>query len=64
VQDCGDYKNILDPNKLFERGFSTKEKEGRGLGLYSAKQIIEKHSGKIKIADYDGHTCFCFNVKK
>lgn len=64
VQDSGEYINIPDPKKLFERGFSTKEKEGRGLGLYSVKQIIEKHAGKINITDLDGYTCFYFNVKK
>ena len=36
--------------KFFEKGFSTKTKDGkRGLGLYQAKKICEKYGGEITV---------------
>ena len=34
--------------RIFEKGFTTKEK-GKGLGLYSVKQTLEKLDGHIKV---------------
>ena len=36
-------------NRLFEPFFSTKESTGTGLGLWVAKQIAEKHKGRIAV---------------
>lgn len=35
--------------KIFEYGFSTKEKEGRGIGLALVKQIVESNKGEISV---------------
>ncbi|EOC99478.1 two-component sensor histidine kinase [Caldisalinibacter kiritimatiensis] len=35
--------------KIFNKGFSTKGKEGDGLGLYIVKKTIEKYGGKIEL---------------
>jgi signal transduction histidine kinase len=44
--------------KIFERGFSTKQK-GRGLGLFVAKMVIEQHQGGVGVESEEGvGTCF------
>ncbi len=40
-------------DKISDIGFSTK-KNGSGLGIPIAKQIIEKHSGSLELAFHDG----------
>lgn len=35
--------------RIFESGFSTKEKEGRGIGLYLVYEIVQKVSGTIEV---------------
>lgn len=33
--------------KIFEKDFTTKGKDGSGLGLYNVRQIVDKYSGKV-----------------
>jgi sensor histidine kinase regulating citrate/malate metabolism len=44
-------EKVILPNvqlQLFQRSFSTKQKKGRGLGLYSVKLIVEHYlNGKV-----------------
>ncbi|MBU3074454.1 sensor histidine kinase [Clostridium estertheticum] len=44
--------------RIFERGFSTKDGNNRGYGLYNAKKIVERTGGKIQLSLEDGFTIF------
>jgi len=35
--------------KIFEKGFTTKEEKGEGLGLYIVKTLVKKHHGEIQL---------------
>ncbi|TCO74377.1 sensor histidine kinase [Marinisporobacter balticus] len=39
--------------KIFEKGYSTKEGENHGYGLHIVKQIIERNKGKIMVESYE-----------
>ncbi|CAM5617973.1 histidine kinase OS=Lysinibacillus sphaericus OX=1421 GN=LS41612_06055 PE=4 SV=1 [Lysinibacillus sphaericus] len=48
VQDSG--KGIEGiPQRIFEYGFSTKQKDGHGIGLALVKQIVESNKGTIQV---------------
>ncbi|WP_096201171.1 ATP-binding protein [Bacillus sp. FJAT-45350] len=49
VSDNGMGMNEILQEKVFTRGFSTKEKEGRGIGLFLAHSIVERVEGTISI---------------
>jgi len=48
-------------DKVFEKGYSTKNEAGRGLGLFITKRIVHKYNGEISLnVDESGNT---FSVK-
>jgi signal transduction histidine kinase len=46
-QGCGIESEYL--SRIFEPFFTTKEQHGTGIGLWVAKQLVEKHKGRIEI---------------
>ncbi len=43
-------------NKIFEPFFTTKRDVGTGLGLWSAKNLVEKHDGQLLAESFAGKT--------
>jgi|GEM_PF-1129076 len=39
----------INPSRLFEMGYSTKEEPGHGLGLYIAKKLVSELNGTIEV---------------
>jgi signal transduction histidine kinase len=44
-----------DAPYIFEPFYSGKGEDGRGLGLYIARQLLERHEYKIELADLKAH---------
>lgn len=62
VQDSGEGIPKENFEKIFENGFSTKG-EGRGVGLYHTKGLIESLGGNITVESQVGTgTCFMVNL--
>ena len=50
--------NLENISRVFERGFSTKEGNNRGYGLYNVKKIVERSGGNIQLFFEDNYTIF------
>lgn len=47
-----------DPDRIFQAGYSTKESEPRGYGLYVVKKILDKCGGRIIVRSSGESTTF------
>ncbi|MBP5450926.1 MAG: Spo0B domain-containing protein, partial [Treponema sp.] len=64
VRDTGPGIAEEDAGHLFENGFSTKG-EGRGVGLYHTRQLVESLGGRISFESQKGNgACFMVEVEK
>lgn len=57
VKNSGDTLKEKDVDKLFKKGFSTKNR-GSGYGLYNVQQIVSETGGKIEVTSDNGYTTF------
>jgi sensor histidine kinase regulating citrate/malate metabolism len=52
-------------DKIYDKGFSTKNKDEGGMGLYIVKNIVEKYDGEIKLTSSEGEgTRFIVTIPK
>ncbi len=49
---------------IFKKGFTTKEEEGHGMGLYIISGILEENGGKISFDSAEGATVFTVTFMK
>ncbi len=56
VEDNGSGIRPDHMNKIFEPFFTTKKDVGTGLGLWSAKNLVEKHDGQLLAESFAGKT--------
>ena len=42
-----------NPDKIFEIGQTSKEKNGTGLGLWIVKETVERNNGSIEVLERD-----------
>jgi len=62
VRDFGTGLPVEEPERIFERFFSTK-REGMGMGLAIARSIIASHEGELAAVNADGGgACVCFTL--
>ena len=61
VADNGSGIEHCNLEKIFDPFFSTKGQKGTGLGLWVSKNIVQKHSGSIRVHSTAGKGC-CFSV--
>jgi PAS domain S-box-containing protein len=55
IRDNGPGISPATRDRLFEPFFTTKEGTGYGLGLWTAKRIVERHGGSIQVECEDGN---------
>ncbi|PKM95566.1 MAG: hypothetical protein CVU84_05745 [Firmicutes bacterium HGW-Firmicutes-1] len=47
------YLTVEQINDIFKKGYSTKNKHGRGLGLYKLRQLIDKNQGEVHVSNIE-----------
>lgn len=51
-------------NNIFKSGFTTKNEEGHGMGLYIVSKIVAKNHGQIELKNDNSGTCFSVTFSK
>ena len=66
IEDTGSGIKPENLNRIFEPGFTTKDgRIGMGLGLLIARQIVERHGGRIAVRSQLGNgTCFTVQLPR
>ncbi len=57
VKNSGPLIREEDRTRIFEKGYSTNKEEGRGLGLFIVKRIVDHNNGSVTLSvDESGNT--------
>ncbi|MBO8157042.1 MAG: sensor histidine kinase [Bacillaceae bacterium] len=54
VEDNGRGMSKEMVNHIFEKGYTTKKKQGSGIGLYLVQKMVEKARGQIEVISHPG----------
>ena len=58
VKNIGNFISSDSIDKIFEKGYSTKQGEHRGYGLYNVKKIVERYHGNLELSLQEKYTSF------
>jgi len=54
----------IDPENVFRKGFSTKNNQHQGLGLYIVKKLVDKYHGQITVENQASLVVFTVSLPK
>jgi len=62
IGNTGERIEFNDISKIFNVGYTTKEGENRGYGLYNVKKIVESYGGRIQLSFENNFTIFSIKL--
>lgn len=62
IGNTGKKVEFNDIGKIFNAGYTTKDGENRGYGLYNVKKIVESYEGRIQLSYENNYTIFCIKL--
>jgi two-component system, LytTR family, sensor histidine kinase AgrC len=62
IGNTGERLEADDIGKIFNAGYTTKEGESRGYGLYNLKKIVESYGGRIQLSFENNYTIFTIKL--
>ncbi|MCM0647523.1 GHKL domain-containing protein [Clostridium swellfunianum] len=63
IGNTGSRVEAKDIGKIFNAGYTTKEGDNRGYGLYNVKKIVEGCNGKVQLSYENNYTVFSIKLK-
>ncbi|MTK10708.1 MAG: GHKL domain-containing protein [Clostridiaceae bacterium] len=62
IGNTGERIEFNDIGKIFNAGYTTKEGENRGYGLYNVKKIVESYGARIQLSFENNYTIFSIKL--
>lgn len=62
IGNTGERIEFNDIGKIFSAGYTTKEGEHRGYGLYNVKKIVESYGNRIQLSFENNYTIFSIKL--
>lgn len=62
IGNTGERIEFNDIGKIFNAGYTTKEGENRGYGLYNVKKIVESYGARIQLSFESNYTIFSIKL--
>lgn len=65
IEDYGRGNSDADKEKIFEKGYTTDDERGTGIGLFLVKKLLESYDGSIEVKDFElGGARFDIHLQK